>query len=191
MIAYYRQEAVQVFFGFKQLPLTNGEVSAKKKADSIEMDTAYSMITEYDENIYKCKSFESDDYYDVVVSDSGYVFSCSCPVVNGICKHMFLLSRVKILPYSVPASTSSLRSSTSSSTSSSSYQNDNGSNIQLKELCDQVTVLQRNLNRTIQSVITNSSDNKVKLDKLRDCLKMCENSIADIDNDKIYSSKQV
>ncbi|SAL96563.1 hypothetical protein [Absidia glauca] len=39
------------------------------------------------------------DRFNVVVSSSGYIVSCSCPIVIGICKHMFLVSRIKVIPY--------------------------------------------------------------------------------------------
>jgi hypothetical protein len=45
-----------------------------------------------------CKSFTQEGVcYDVKVSD-GYVNFCSCPDNRGICKHIFLVSRVKVLP---------------------------------------------------------------------------------------------
>ncbi|SAM01214.1 hypothetical protein [Absidia glauca] len=90
MIADYRLEDVQVFYKIKQFSLTRSEKMAKNRA----------------EKLYSCRSFTNPEViYQVIVSQSGYVSSCSCPVVSGICKHMFLLSRIKVIPYHANHST--------------------------------------------------------------------------------------
>ncbi|SAL97502.1 hypothetical protein [Absidia glauca] len=72
-----------------------------------------------DENLYKCQSFTNTDIvYSVVVLPSGYIVSNPCPAVNGICKHMFLVSRIKVIPYYAHHST--LHSSSAPPTSVSS-----------------------------------------------------------------------
>ncbi|SAM02144.1 hypothetical protein [Absidia glauca] len=59
------------------------------------------MIADYRlEALYSCRSFTNlEVIYQLIVSQSGYVSSCSCLVVSGICKHMVLLSRIKVIPY--------------------------------------------------------------------------------------------
>ncbi|SAL96731.1 hypothetical protein [Absidia glauca] len=58
------------------------------------------MIVKINKKLYTYQSFTNTDIvYSVVVSPSGYIVSCSCPVVIGICKHMFLVSSIKVIPY--------------------------------------------------------------------------------------------
>ncbi|SAM03055.1 hypothetical protein [Absidia glauca] len=100
MIADYRLEALQVFHKIKQFSLTRSEKMAKNQAEEVDENTAYSIIVKINEELYSCRSFTNPDViYQLIVSQSGYVSSCSCSFVSGICKHMFLLSRIKVIPY--------------------------------------------------------------------------------------------
>ncbi|SAL95371.1 hypothetical protein, partial, partial [Absidia glauca] len=91
-----------------------------------------------------------------VISSQGYILSCSChcfapilscscPVVSGICKHMFLVSKVKVIPSYVnrSASLTSLSSPASSPTSSlhipvAAKRRVYGDELLMDDLCDKV-----------------------------------------------------
>lgn len=51
--------------------------------------------------MFKCLSFDdkkANVWYEVNCN-AGYVSDCSCPDVAKICKHMFLISRIKKIPF--------------------------------------------------------------------------------------------
>jgi len=51
--------------------------------------------------VYECKSF-TDDYiwYDVLLKD-GVLHRCNCPDISKHCKHIFLVSRVTDIPFTL------------------------------------------------------------------------------------------
>ncbi|CEG64343.1 hypothetical protein RMATCC62417_01329 [Rhizopus microsporus] len=58
------------------------------------------MVTEVDMNTFTCKSFTKNDATYIVTCQQYYLSSCSCPDQLGLCKHIFLVSRVRKIPFS-------------------------------------------------------------------------------------------
>ncbi|CAO3600964.1 unnamed protein product [Absidia cylindrospora] len=186
MIADYRQDAVSVFYGFKSLTLSKIERIAKDKADNIDIDLAYSMGTEVTDNVFSCKSFtcEGVDYV-VSVSPSGSVSSCSCPFVAGICKHMFILSRVKLLPYSSRVSFGSPSAASSSTPTTTTIADTN-----VIEMDNKITNLQKGIAKSIDSARKRVYRDEDEMDKLCDTLKAFLNVVDTVDDRPLYSSRQ-
>lgn len=101
VILDYRQEALQTLIGIRPVALNAREKKRKSTADSIDIQEASLMITTVSDNTFTCKSFnpDSDNIYEIKI-ENNYVHSCSCPDSVGICKHMFLVSRVMVIPFS-------------------------------------------------------------------------------------------
>jgi hypothetical protein len=60
-------------------------------------DYAYSILFDLDGDVPVLLGCEQR--YKVTMKEA-YVDKCDCPVKDGLCKHIFLVSRMKILPYS-------------------------------------------------------------------------------------------
>ncbi|KAI7848107.1 hypothetical protein BDC45DRAFT_524325, partial [Circinella umbellata] len=59
------------------------------------------MITETDNNSFICKSFTNDDTEYTVSCFNNYLSCCTCPDYGVLCEHIFLVSRIKMIPFSV------------------------------------------------------------------------------------------
>lgn len=80
--------------------LSTKELERKSKANAIDINQATYMITQTNENLYHYQSFTNSDITYKVTSVNDCLSSCSCPDPSGLCKHIFLVSRVKLVPYS-------------------------------------------------------------------------------------------
>ncbi|SAL95413.1 hypothetical protein [Absidia glauca] len=128
MVNDYRWDAMMVNYGAARASLKVFEVENKAKADRVaeNEDVARLMIGDVDDTTFCCQSFTNQGISYRVSVANGTIASCSCPYNKGICKHMFLVSAVKMLPFlhqyrPVPsASSASSVSSVSSASSASS-----------------------------------------------------------------------
>lgn len=100
----YRQEILQIFYGVKSIRLGEGDTTRYNLAYALPLDIANQMVTEaLQEEItttsaYNCKSF-TDSCKSYSVGFKSFLRGCSCPDYNALCKHIFLVSRVKNLPF--------------------------------------------------------------------------------------------
>lgn len=80
----------------------------KDAADALDIQEASLMIATIDDNTFTCKSFTNPELFYEVKKEENYVNSCSCPDNIGICKHMFLVSKVMVIPFSLRKSSTVL-----------------------------------------------------------------------------------
>ncbi|SAM02680.1 hypothetical protein [Absidia glauca] len=157
--------------------------------------------THIKKELYKCQSFTNTDIvYSVVVSSSGYIVSCSCPVVTGIRKHMFLVSRIKVIPYYAyhstlhyssappPVSPSSSSPSASSAPPSTSTTFDN---INTMDFDNKIAILERNFVKSVRDARKRVSGDDLLMDELCNKVKTALNVLDGIGNMTIYSARQL
>ncbi|SAM06567.1 hypothetical protein [Absidia glauca] len=133
--------------------------------------------------LYKCQSFTNTD----IVSPSGHIVSCSCPAVTGICKHMFLVSRIKVIPYYTHNST--LHSSSPSSTPSSPSTTFN--NINTMDFDNKITILERNFVKSVRDAKKRVYGDDLLMGEVCDQMKTALNVAGGIGNRTIYSARQL
>ncbi|SAM04762.1 hypothetical protein [Absidia glauca] len=206
MIADYRLEAVQVFYKIKQFSPTRSEKMAKNRAEEVDENTAYLIIVKINEELYSCRSFTNPEViYQLIVSQSGYVSSCSCLVVSGICKHMVLLSRIKVIPYyanhSTPfASTSANANATATaiatavSTSASALApapSDVTTTTNNFKFDNKFSLLERNFVKSLHEAKKRVYGDNLLMDELCDKVKTSLSIVDGIGNRSIYSARQM
>ncbi|KAI9254181.1 hypothetical protein EDC94DRAFT_696932 [Helicostylum pulchrum] len=88
--------------GLPKCLLNAGE--KEKKQVAVNVQTAAFMIYEVEDTpgFFSCQFFnpDSDNIYRISV-ENNHIRSCSCPDSIGNCKHMFLVSRIMTIPFSV------------------------------------------------------------------------------------------
>ncbi|SAM04955.1 hypothetical protein [Absidia glauca] len=195
MIADYRLEAVQVFYKIKQFSLTRSEKMAKNRAEEVDENTAYSIIVKINEELYSCRSFTNPEViYQLIVSQSGYVSSCSCPVVSGICKHMVLLLRIKVILYNANHSTPFASTATAVSTSASALApapSDVTTATNNFEFDNKFSLLERNFVKSLHEAKKRVYGDNLLMDELCDKVKTSLSIVDGIGNRSIYSARQM
>ncbi|CAO3591984.1 unnamed protein product [Absidia cylindrospora] len=181
----YRQDALQVIYGVKNFSLTKVEKTSKNVADEIDTVTACSMIECVNENEYICKSFTVDEVSYQINIANNCVVSCSCPVPSGICKHMFLLSRIKLIPFNVVSPVSSSRSNLASSSASVVNDHDRVMDLKNKLMVGRSKII-RSLDSTMSKVEGNADEMEVLLDRMNSFL----NTVDDVTTGNNHTSRQ-
>ncbi|SAM03581.1 hypothetical protein [Absidia glauca] len=122
-----------------------------------------------------------------------------CPTPALLCKHMFLVSRIKVIPYYAhhptlhfssappPASTSSLPSASSAPPSPSTT----FSNINTMDFDNKITILERNFVKSVRDAKQRVYGDDLLMDELCDKVKTALNVVDGIGNRTIYSARQL
>ncbi|SAM06207.1 hypothetical protein [Absidia glauca] len=189
MIADYRLEAAQVFYKVKAFNLTKNEKMAKNRAEEIDDNVAYMMIAK-------------------IMSSTGFIVSCSCPVITGLCKHMFLVSKIKVIPYysntstssaSLPSPSTPIASASAPSVSPLSapldmslHQSATTTDRRLNnmEFEDKMSIMEWQLVQSLHGAKRRSLGDDLLMDELCDKVKTSLNIFDGIGNRSLYSSRQ-
>ncbi|SAM03086.1 hypothetical protein [Absidia glauca] len=135
----------------------------------------------------------------VVVSPSGYIVSCSCPVVTGLCKHIFLVSRIQVIPYyphhftlhfssaPPPVSPPPPTSASSAPPSTSTTLN----NINTMDFDNKIAILERNFVKSVRDARKWVYGDDLLMGEVCDKMKTALNVVGGIGNRTIYSARQL
>ncbi|KAG2201832.1 hypothetical protein INT47_004389 [Mucor saturninus] len=98
----YQQESSKALHGNSDRQLTEIEVEREKEALAIKYSKACTMVEHTgNKQYYKCKSVKKKDTAYDVKSHDGFLNFCDCEEAPSLCEHIFLVSRIYHLPFSL------------------------------------------------------------------------------------------